>query len=241
MLTCRLFLLPVLLKQSDAFLAHKTTLCVIPAAVAKDDPANLVGQCRTLKAMRSALAGIPLVSSTWIQACRDQNEIAMPSNSMWIRSLPVRSEDSENVSASQYGVAKIAAQAALRIHQSLRNTTVQLCGSFTRPPIADIQILLREAGAAMSLQTSSTVAALRNLDSKSLLVLICDDACTFISEALQRQVKAALDDNRAKQVLLVNPQWLFDSIVTGFPLPGASYPPTKRQPLALWQMIHSHQ
>jgi len=234
----------VQLKVSDVFHANKTALCLVPAMSTKDDPSNLVGQCRTLKAMRSAIAGVPLVSSSWIQACRDANKIVLPSDSMWVRSLPLRSSVEENVAASQYGLSKIAAQATYRANQILRNTTVQLCGAFSRPPKADMHILLREAGATLSLQTTSTVAAMKNLDATPdrKLVLICDDACTAISEAIQRHVKAALqDDNQQQmkhQVLVVNPQWLFDSIVIGKPMSGRAYPPAKKQPLDLWQLLY---
>ena len=191
------------------------------------------------------MAGIPLVSSTWMQACKDQNRIIMPADSMWVQSLPVRSAANDIISAAHYGVAKIAAAAKHgHANQSLRNTTVHLCGAFARPPKADVQLLLREAGAKLSLQTSSAVAALKNLGSNRnhRLVIICDDACADIPDEVQREVKASIDNsssNTKQQFLIVNPQWLFDSVAAGFALPGDSYPPAKKQSISLWNMIYS--
>ena len=191
------------------------------------------------------MAGIPLVSSTWMQACKDQNRIVMPADSMWVQSLPVRSATSDTISATHYGVTKIAATASHgHANQSLRNTTVHLCGTFSRPPKADVQLLLREAGAKLSFQTSSTVAALKNLGSNRShqLVFICDDACTDIPDEVQRQVKASFDNNGSntkQQVLIVSPQWLFDSVAAGVALPRAAYPPAKKKSFRLWNMIYS--
>ena len=201
--------------------------------------------------MRSALAGIPLVSSSWMQACREQNNIILPAESHWIRSLPVRSNAREILAEASYGVAKIAARAARgHPHQCFHNTMVHLCGTFTRPPKADVQVLLKEGGATLALPN-----ALRNLNSDSpsrrkTLVLICDDTCSDLPETLQRQVEVILDKTCSNALtttttseppglMIVSPLWLFDSVAAGFALPGDHYPPSQKGPLrALWNRIH---
>ena len=168
------------------------------------------------------MAGIPLVSSSWIAACRDQSKIIMPSD-FWVRSLPVRNEDNSSKIEADYGVARIAAQPH-RVNQCLDTCAIHLSGDFARPPRADVMLLAREAGAALTLETVAVEAFLRNSDMKSKLVLICDDTCTSISDSL----KNALLDGDKERVLVVNPSWLFDSIAAGAPmLSKDAYPPAK--------------
>lgn len=189
--------------------------------------------------MRSALAGIPLVSTTWINACRDEKKVILPSENMFVRSLPIKKSTNNGSKAhGDYGVAKIAAQAPQRANRTLRSCTVHLCGTFSRPPKADLLLLLRESGATSTMQVSSILAKLRNIDTddNDLVVLLCDDNCSTISDALHRQVISVLENPVCNHnVIAVNPQWLFDSVVSGLALGAEDYPPKVGKPLELWR------
>lgn len=232
----------VQIKQTENFHANKITLCVMPAVPSEEDSANLVGHCRTLKAMRSALAGIPIVSTSWISACRSQKQAVMPFADMFVRTLPVKKgANSRSKAYADYGVAKIAAQASQRANHTLRSCIIHLLGSFTRPSKADVQLLLRESGAIVSLQTSTILATLRNAQNtdEQQVVLMCDDNYTHVTGALQRQVKATLESQTVESLIVVNPQWLFDSIISGGPANADEYAPTGKQPRELWELLQS--
>ena len=226
----------VQLRLSETFHPQKTSLCILPAEPVTDDSPCLVAQCRTVKAMLSALHGVPLVSSAWIDLCRDQQQVAMPLDSMWIRSLPIKAATGKGI--ADYGVAKLAVQTSiLGSHQVLKNFTAHLCGTFARPPKADVQLLLREAGSQLSPTNQTTISFLKTMEAGSSFVLICDDKCTAIHAALQQQIEKTLKEYKAKEVFLVNPQWLFDCISAGSALPMASYAPAKPAPAALWKAL----
>lgn len=155
---------------------------------------------------------------------------------MWIRSLPVKGRRG----VADYGVSKMAVQTSiLGSRQVLQNFTAHLCGIFSRPPKADVLLLLREAGAEVSLSNQSTIAFLEHMEAGSSLVLICDDNCASINSALYHQIESTLKEYKAKEIYVVNPQWLFDSISAGAALPMASYSPAKAngQPAALWKAL----
>lgn len=226
----------VQIKVSEVFHPQKTTFCVLPAEPVRDDSPFLVAQCRTVKAMVSALHGVPLVSSTWIEFCQKHKQVPMPLDSMWIRSLPIKASTGKGI--ADCGVAKMAVQTSiLGSHQVLRNFTAHLCGAFARPPKADVQLLLREAGAKLSFTNQSTISFLHTMEAGSSLVLICDDDCATINPALNQQIEISLKEYKAKEVFIVNPQWLFDSISAGSALPMASYAPAKANPASLWKTL----
>ncbi|CAB9503155.1 Inherit from NOG: ring finger protein 8, E3 ubiquitin protein ligase [Seminavis robusta] len=233
----------VRIKQSDAFRAKNTTLCIVPAASKDDDDENLVGNGRTLKGMRCMLAGIPLVSPSWIALCRNQGQITMPLASMLVRSLPVKVEAVRRCGVADYAVAKMAARYdGMRL---LEKFTVHLLGRFDRPPKEDVLLLLNESGARVSTQMTSTVACLERCKSGSSdesLVLLCDDNCSTFSDSLYRPLKAAIErGGEAKQkVLIVNFNWLFDSIAAGSALSSDAYGPMQKKgrPFGLWRLLH---
>jgi hypothetical protein len=189
------------------------------------------------------LAGIPIVSSAWIKACLSQQQVAMPLDSMWVRSLPMKSQADNGTAVADFGVAKMAVNQ--RGGYLFEQHTVHLFGHFGIPAKADVLRLLREAGATVSSQVSLALSRLEDIDSSNrYLILLCDDGCTGNSDILYRQMKAALQKQRSiackGSALVVKPQWLFDSIVCGSVLPGDAYAPTKAngQPHELWRLLH---
>jgi len=89
-------------KQLKDFNPYKTTILV--TAISKDSTngnnsdsgsngsGETIASLRTMKTMRAALAGIPLVSSDWLQACMGENQILPPTPNQFVTALPPRTE-----------------------------------------------------------------------------------------------------------------------------------------------------
>jgi hypothetical protein len=229
-------LLLVKLKLSDSF-GKKTTLCIVPM---DDDnkkaDGNLTPRVRTLKAMRSALAGIPIVSPEWIQACGEQNAAVVPTCA---RSLPTKTEAIHKSGDAHYGVAKLAAllghapkpQEALPLH----NMCVYLCGNFPQNKRTDIQRLSKEAGAKVLTCPSAVVAKLTKKPSHHPVVLVCHDSSTgtVIPSALEKEIKG----DPSSMVMVVNPNWVFDSVTCARAMPADAFEPANPKAKELWRLL----
>jgi hypothetical protein len=199
---------------------------------------TLTPRVRTLKAMRSPLAGIPIVSPEWIQACGEQNAAVVPTCA---RSLPTKTEAIHNKGDAHYGVAKLAAllhhapkpQEALPLH----NMCVYLCGNFPQTKKTDIQRLSKEAGAKVLTCPSAVAAKLTKKSSHHSVVLVCHDSTsgTVIPSALEKEIK----NNPSCVVMVVNPNWVFDSITCARAMPTDAFEPTNPKAKELWCLCRS--
>ena len=131
------------MKLSENF-GTKIKMCIAHVAQNGDNRGNLSAKSRTLKSMRAALAGVPIVSPEYIYACQEADTILVPQPSMTIRSLPSKSSRLESSGASSYGVAALAAN----IHDSIDNLllsqkAVLICGAIAPAKRKDIQLLLK--------------------------------------------------------------------------------------------------
>jgi len=194
---------------------------------------NVIARTRTVKAMQAALAGVPLVSAAWISSCRQAKALTVPSSSMFIRSLPIKTSDSH--ANSDYGVACVAAtiQRSGTNYCPLRGHFVHLCGPFSRQKQADISLLLRQSGAEIVSHPSAVLGKVRALsdDGEGKVVLVCDDSTNSgISSALERDVKL-----HKRNVLIATSIWLFDSISCGKALSAGAYKPRSRKAKELWE------
>eukprot|EP00978_Attheya_sp_CCMP212_P025601 scaffold82579_cov44-Attheya_sp.AAC.1 len=100
----------------------KATICITaPVPFSRDEIVEgkmVASQLRTLKSMRAALAGIPLVTPAWVTACLKESTLVAPRGVMCIRSLPVKDSQwmDETVTVSSHnhtahcGVARYAAE-----------------------------------------------------------------------------------------------------------------------------------
>lgn len=197
--------------------------------------------------MRATLAGVPVVSTSWIKSCLETGKVIVPSQDMYIRTVPAKATDP--LIAANLGASLLAA----RIHQAadkgnaqlLSNTRVLLCGQYNTaegsPRKNDIQTLLRESGASILTSVGGAMSKLKKVgdDDASKIVLLCDecphnDRCG-ISTGLAKEAKAALerDDNG---VLVVNSTWLFDSISCGEMAPPKPFKPRSARARELWKL-----
>jgi hypothetical protein len=215
------------LRLSDNF-GQKSTICILPVDVDKKS-GNVSPRLRTVKAMRAALAGIPMVSFEWIEqmAASKDKEVKLPP--LVVRSLTVKSyQGSENINS-------VARLAVAKNRKFLSGVNIFLCGNFPTKQRTDMQILSKEAGAKL-LKTPSEVAELLK-KGKQPLVVICQNS--NISPApLEKRLRASLEES-ALQILIVQKDWLFDSIsCTKALAPDNFAPPTTRHRLGddLWKL-----
>lgn len=230
----------VIVKHSDTFNPKKTHLCITPLDNGRSNN-TAISRTRTMKAMRAALAGIPIVSPGWLDQCLESKCIVGPLPEMYIRSFPSKTSTLDS-SLCDFGVA---IQAARMRHQDLGLISkhynilplgccfVHLCGAFASPKKADICMLLKEAGATVMASPSLTFKQLKSANSK--VILLCDNATSDgacgINAVLAKQVREA-----NASVSVVNPSWLFDSISCGVPAPGDPYEPCSPLGKALWAL-----
>ncbi len=202
--------------------------------------------------MRSALAGLPILTPQWIDACLTEGHLVAPSGVMCVRTLPRKGgEDEED---DHFGVAKYAAAFEKTTLSSsnhlLSGVSVMLCGSSAGSGmIKDLKVLLQQAGASI---ISSVSMATRHLTDLSKggeagpLVFLCDDSTTNkscgVSDALFKQAKKLAEKDIAEEdesetVLCVHFNWLFDSISCATAMDAGDYEPSAPRTKALWSLF----
>jgi hypothetical protein len=208
---------------------------------------NLTPRLRTLKAMRAAINGVPIVSSEWIQACGQQNEIVVPTSSMFIRSLPTKTDELEKNGAALFGVASLAAdyQRASSPGKKmlpLANSFVHLCGPFSPKKRSDIQLLAKEAGAKVLASPSDAISKLKTLtatgSNDSQVIWLCDDSSlNAVPITMEQEAKTVLQGHDSKgSLLVVNSSWLFDTITCGSTVPPHAFEPFSPRAKELWKL-----
>jgi hypothetical protein len=205
-----------------------------------------LAKVRTLKAMRASLAGIPIVTPEWVTDCCAKEEIKAPDSSMFIHSLPTKTNDLED---SLYGTALLASRmqqvesgAISRdsVIMPLTNVIVHMCGAFARPPKSDVQLLIRESGGTVQPSLVSTIkliqsASFQRGDKK--VVFLCDDSTDDticgISIAQVDEIKSAIDTLPGR-IQVVHAHWLFDVVTCGKEISGILFAPKSPRCKLLW-------
>ena len=215
------------------------------AVDAKSNTDNLTSRTRTLKVMRAILAGVPIVSPSWISSCLEAGKVISPCPEQYIRTVPVKTSDP--LVNANLGVALLAARMHQGTSQLLSNVRVLLCGQFVSsegsPRKADIQALLRESGATVFTSEGAAMNKLKKVgdNDASKILLLCDECPNNnrcgISTGLAKEVKAALERDDTG-VLVVNSMWLFDSISCGQMVPTQPFKPRSSRALDLWKLCN---
>ena len=223
----------VRVKSVERFDAKNVTICLVPATVCQTG-GDLMAASRTLKTMQATLAGIPMVSTAWVQQCLSSKSVAPPLPEQFVRSLPCFSAD------GSFGVARLASQ----VHRDpsyriLTGCSVHLCGSIPRPKEADILLLLKVSGATVLTHAASVVAHLnKTVQTRSgPLVLICGNGVK-LSASLDTKLRETMRSTRDPSVWIVQSHWVFDCIATGHVLQPDKYEPVDggQQARELWSM-----
>lgn len=196
--------------------------------------------------MRASLAGIPIVTPEWVTHCCANEKVTVPDSTMFIHSLPTKTNDLED---SLYGTALLASRmqqvetgAISRdsVILPLTNTIVHMCGVFSRPPKSDVQLLIRESGGSVQ---PSLVSAIKLIQSASFqrggkkVVFLCDDstddATCGISETQVGEIKSAIDALPGR-IQVVHAHWIFDVVTCGKEISGIRFPPKSPRGKLLW-------
>jgi len=250
----------IILKINKDFNANKTQICFTPAgssstASKRSDPKNVISKARTLKVMRSALAGLPILTPEWIEACLKEGNLVAPTGAHCIRTLPRKqTTDSDE---EDFGVAKYAAAYQKTTISSsnhfLSGIYVMICGTTDDGrTIKDSKVLLEQAGASIISSVSMAnrhLTDMANGESESdRFVFLCDDSTTNkkcgISDALFKQAKKVIEDievdEEAAAIQCVSRNWLFDSISCVMPLKSSAvYEPSAPTTKALFDLTTS--
>jgi len=243
----------VLLKVTKDFNPDKTQICITTISQSSESstgPTDVVSQSRTLKVMRSALAGIPILTPRWMETCLKEGRLVAPSGVMCVRSLPMKKtskaggEVDRNGPDEHFGVAKYAAAfhktgLLTSPNRLLGGVSVMLCGSSAGSSMMkDLKVLLQHTGSTIvgSVSTASRLLTDMSKGGSGLgpLVFLCDDSTTNkicgIPDALFRQAAKLArgsdeSDEGTQSVLCVHFNWLFDSISCASLMKADAYEP----------------
>jgi hypothetical protein len=238
----------VILKVTKDFNPEKTQICITTTPHSSESstgPTDVVSQSRTLKVMRSALAGIPILTPRWMEACLVEGNLVAPSGVMCVRSLPTKKTsmvggDLDPSGQDEcFGVAKYAAafhkKGLTNSNHLLSGISVMLCGSSVgSAKMKDLKVLLLHTGATIISSVSTASRMLTDMSKGepvlSPFVFLCDDSPTNktcgISDALLRQAAKVESNEGKRSVLCVHFNWLFDSISCAIPLKADAYEPS---------------
>lgn len=216
---------------------------------------------RTVKTMRAALAGIPIVSSKWISQCIDDDELKLPEENMFLYTLPCKESrymmtttiksDSIIGCSATWGIFALGAQHELVTNHKqdqqvngllLEGASIYLCGDGWKKSPAkakDVMLLLKESGANVLNSANATIKTLKN--GGSSLVLLCDGVLNSTSSVFPPDLKkyflSALNrkgDERST-IFVVNSNWLFDCISCAQVLSAEDFRPDGKLAESLWQ------
>jgi hypothetical protein len=229
------------IKTTEA-ITKKTTLCIVPSETDSSDDGNVRACVRTLKVMRSALAGIPIVTSDWLRLCKKGSKVVQPA--IFVRSLPTKDTVIANSGDSDYGVAKLAAawssQQAKAPVLPFQKTSVYLFGTYSSDKRKNIQDLLKAGGAKIITTAKDVSTKLKGMvklnemqffPSSGRFIIVCGKSGVPVTlpKSLERDFKAALEGEQhwpsPKTVTVVDSQWVIESVTCAKPLPATSFEP----------------
>ena len=241
------------IKVLNDFNPKKTNLCITSSAERSPE----VSKLRTVKAMRASLAGIPILSPTWISHCVEHNSIQEPEETMLIQTLPTKEDKYMKKitkttipnETAHGGVFAIAAKHETlgQSHQSpnlFNGLYVHLSGpGWKKSPAKtkDVHLLLKESGAHLLNSVNVVTKTLtKGLDTGSTFVLLCDGNINSLNPAFPANLKSAVENaisDKQCSVLVVDSKWLFDSISCAEVLAVTQYQPQGKIVKPLWQSI----
>jgi len=222
---------------TNDLIVNKTVLCV----TSSNKVQNVVtSRLRTLKVMRAALAGIPIVTPAWITECLQTRTIVLPPPSfskdhpMFVSTLPSKLLPNQH----PFGVWSLAASSSLLLDQC----HVYLCGTWKKNAKKDIQLLLRQTGANILSNASATLEIIQQhqltTTSTTTLVLVCHESSnTDKQSGITQQLSKSILQKSSQQIMVVNSNWLFDCITSAQKLDSTQYPPSIPKANSLWQKL----
>jgi hypothetical protein len=215
---------------------------------------------RTMKAMRAALAGIPIVDKSWCDACVDSKELLLESGHI-VTSLPTKIplfmrnmsdiksiyDKPRDLSTATFGIPSLAI--CRRSGQEVllfQNVYVFLAGNVWKHDTTkskDIQLLVKEGGGSILTSASQSTKMVKEEipGSEKQVVILCDDSNTDSASGITKALARAVSDLYDRPidrtpVFIVNSKWLFDSISCAKCLETEEYAPEHLIGISLWRL-----
>ena len=227
------------MKITETIEPKRTTICLLPT-LTRTESDNLTADRRSMKAMSACLNGIPIVSSAWIGHCLQRKKVIVPEENMFVRTLPTKSmigSISEFGVAYQaahighvqghslpLGHVKVAYMVGFN---NTSNDTTNFCSLLRLAGVNEIVFNPSVASSRMKeflAQGGTSINISTNSKAIEYYVLICNDDAqavkykSFLSDAFLREIHnfssppASNPTVLNRRVMVVNLQWLFDSI-----------------------------
>ncbi len=221
-----------------------------------------IASLRTMKVMRSALVCIPIVDVAWCKSCLDKKKLIPPASHHCVTSLPTKNQcfmDMDNLdigidldqkrdfSTAMYGVPSLV---AARPSLLFDNVSVFICGSeWKKSPtkLKDVQLLLREAGGTVltaASQATKMVNGELESEANDKIIFLCDQSSTDsksgITAALAKSIRERYGkgcNQDGRMILIVNSNWLFDSISCAKQLDSTPFQPCSPLAISLWRLL----
>lgn len=235
---------------------------------------GLISKLRTMKAMRAALASIPIVSLDWVEECLSKHELVPLTIDVTITALPTKLEchlsESKRMSLGKIrdqATASLGALALALLQPGVyepyplilpsilfENKYMFLCGSTWKTSTTktkDVQLLVREGGGNLihsAVQAAKFIEEnlLENTTSSVQVVLLCDESAFDSTDGITACLRDAIHKCFALKitqpqnpVLVVNSNWLFDSISCAMCLSHHLYEPSSPTSMSLWKLCSS--
>lgn len=241
---------PVKLLQD--FNPYKTNILITPSQSSSGD--KRAGM-RTMKAMRAALNGIPIIDPSWCQSCIKEDKLLFD-RAYCISSLPTKvplyTSNVENVSevldlprdfpTASYGVFA----AAVSTKPLFSNELFYLAGNEWKSNTTmtkDVKLLIVEGGGEILTSVQQVTKAIeRDLDDqRSSIVILCDgsqtDSTSGMTKPLSKVISNAIKSgSKISSVTVVKSKWIFDCISCARLLEHDHYPPDSPSAKKMWRL-----
>lgn len=248
------------IKVLNDFQPKKTSLCITSTS----EKNGVISKQRTLKAMRAALAGLPIITPKWASHCIEHERIMSPENSMYIQTLPTKERHFMKIQSTDNSVRDCTAHGgvlafgALHEHAAskkeasyslLEGLSVNLCGGWkkTSSKTKDILLLLKEGGATVLSSPNDVMKTLSKgtENDRSTLVLLCDSPinsiCSTFPKNLKESIEGAITEKQTNRtILIVNASWIFDCISCARILGAKHYKPEGSLIKSLWEKCENN-
>lgn len=242
--------IPVKLLQD--FNPYKTSVLITPSQSSSGEKR---ADLRTMKAMRAALNGIPIIDPSWCQSCIKEDKLLFD-RAHCVSSLPTKvplyTSNVENVSevldlprdfpTASYGVFAAAASTK----PLFGNELFYLAGNEWKSNTTmtkDVKLLIVEGGGGILTSVQQVTKAIeRDLDDqRSSIVILCDgsqtDSTSGMTKPLSKVISNAMKSgSKISSVTVVNSKWIFDCISCARLLEHDHYPPDSPSAKKMWRL-----
>ena len=239
---------------------------------------NVTADRRSMKAMLACIDGIPIVSTSWIGQCLQRKNVVVPEKHMFVRTLPTKtsigsiSEFGVAYQAARTGHAqrrpsllplrRVKIAYMVGFDQTSQDAT-NFCSLLRRAGVNDVVLNPSMASSRLKefvAQAETSIDVSTKSEFLEYYAIICNDGAkssnpkAFFSDVFVREIQdfaspATKPSLFNRRLIVVNLQWLFDSVTCGVLLPADTksttngnmnalycYKPNNQRASELWQL-----